>query len=164
MRRVEHYHDPNAPRPNSLVPAASAIVVEKNGHILLEHRVDNDLWALPGGTMEPGETIGQTVVREVLEETGLRVEPTGIVGVYSDPDHIIEYADGEVRQQFSICFRTKLLGGELRSDAESIEVRWVAPSELDGLTIHPSIRLRIDQFLHGRPRTVHRIATSAAMG
>ena len=49
--------------------------------------------------MDLGETIGQTAVREVREETGLDVKIDGIVGVYSDPRHIIEYSDGEVRQQ-----------------------------------------------------------------
>ncbi|MGH9121546.1 MAG: NUDIX domain-containing protein [Acidimicrobiales bacterium] len=150
-RRIEHYHDPEAPQPNSLVPAATAVVADEAGRILLERRVDNDLWALPGGVMEPGEMIAETAVREVREETGLEVEPTGLVGIYSDPNHIIEYADGEVRQQFSICFRTRLIGGQLRLDDESTELRWVEPSELDDLAIHPSIRLRIDHFLQNRP-------------
>lgn len=149
-RRVEHFHDPDAPRPNSLVPAATAIVTDDESRILLQRRSDNDLWALPGGAMDLGETIGQTVSREVFEETGLEVEPTGIVGVYSDPAHLIEYADGEIRQQFAICFRTRLLGGDLRTSDESTDLRWVAATDLDDLAIHPSIRIRIDHFLENR--------------
>ena len=146
MARVDYYDDPTAPTPNSVVPAAVGFVPDEQGHILLEHRVDNDLWALPGGTHDFGESIEQTVVREIKEETGLDVEVTGLVGIYSDPRHIIAYTDGEVRQQFTLSFRTRLLGGELQADSESHELRWVAQHDLDGLTIHPSMRLRIDHY------------------
>lgn len=147
MARIDYYRDPDAPRANSIVPAATAIVANQESEILLQHRVDNELWALPGGGMDVGETLGQTVVREVREETGLDVEPVGIVGIYSDPEHVIAYDDGEVRQEFSICFRTRLLGGDLSADSESTELRWVAPDALDALPMHPTMRLRIDHYL-----------------
>jgi ADP-ribose pyrophosphatase YjhB (NUDIX family) len=83
MTRIDYLNDPDAPAPNSIVPAASAVVTNDAGEILLQRRSDNDLWALPGGTMDLGERIADTVVREVREETGLDVEVTGIVGVYS---------------------------------------------------------------------------------
>jgi ADP-ribose pyrophosphatase YjhB (NUDIX family) len=152
VARIEHYHDPDAPKPNSLVPAASAVVTNERGEILMQRRVDNNFWALPGGTMDFGETIAQTAEREVREETGLDVRVDGIVGTFSDPRHIIEYSDGEVRQQFNICFHATLLGGELRSSSESKEVRWVAPEQLDNLEIHRTTRLRLEQFLQ-RPGT-----------
>ena len=95
--RVEYFDDPNAPRANSLVVAVTAVVINDLGELLLQRRTDNDLWGLPGGAMNLGESIGQAVVREVKEETCLDVEPTGVVGIYSDPGHIIAYADGEVR-------------------------------------------------------------------
>ena len=93
MGRVDYYHDPNAPRANSLVPGASAIVVNDEGKILLHRRSDNARWALPGGVMDIGESIAQTATREVQEETGLEVEPEYIVGVYSDPGHVFAYDD-----------------------------------------------------------------------
>ena len=65
-------------------------------------RTDNDLWAVPGGAQEVGETSTEAVVREVHEETGLEVEVTGLIGIYSDPRHVIAYDDGEVRQEFSL--------------------------------------------------------------
>ena len=101
MGRVDYYDDPKAPRANSLVPAASAIVTDDQGRILLHRRRDNEMWALPGGVMEIGESLGECAVREVREETGLTVEPVRIVGIYSDPKHVFEYDDGEVRQEFS---------------------------------------------------------------
>jgi ADP-ribose pyrophosphatase YjhB (NUDIX family) len=85
VRRIEHFNDPDAPTANRLVPAASAIVVDQAGRILLHRRTDNELWSIPGGGMEVGERIADTVVREVREETGLEVEPEAIVGIYSDP-------------------------------------------------------------------------------
>jgi len=147
MARTEHYDDPDAPKPNSLVPAASAVVTNERGEILMQRRVDNDFWALPGGTMDFGETIVQTAEREVQEETGLDVRVDGIIGTFSDPRHIIEYSDGEVRQQFNICFHAILVGGELRSSNESKEVRWIPRGELGGLEIHDTTRLRLEHFL-----------------
>ncbi len=154
MARTEHYDDPNAPKPNSLVPAASAVVTNERGEILMQRRVDNNYWALPGGTMDFGETIVETAEREVREETGLDVKVDGIIGTFSDPRHIIEYSDGEVRQQFNICFHASLIGGELRASKESTEVRWIPPDELEQLEIHRTTRLRLEQFLQ-HPETPH---------
>ena len=108
--RTDYYNDPNAPQPNSVVPSASAIVTDEQGRILLIKRRDNTLWALPGGGHDIGETIADTAVREVKEETGLDVEVTGLVGVYTNPQHVVAFSDGEVRQQFSLSFTTKVLG------------------------------------------------------
>ncbi|EGJ77282.1 putative MutT/NUDIX family protein [Streptomyces sp. Tu6071] len=47
MARTEYYDDPNAPKPNSMVVAASAVVTDDHGRILLQRSRDNDLWALP---------------------------------------------------------------------------------------------------------------------
>src|SRR5437868_14016311 len=76
--------------------------------------------------MDLVESVGQALVREVREETGLEVQPTGLVGIYSDPGHVIAYANGEVRQEFSICFTARIVGGEVSvADEESTEVRFV---------------------------------------
>ena len=154
MGRVDYYHDPNAPRANSLVPGASGIVVDHEGRILLHRRSDNARWALPGGVMDIGESIAQTATREVREETGLEVEPEYIVGVYSDPGHVFAYDDGEVRQQFSVCFACRIVGGRVSTSEESSEVAFFAPAEIDTLDMHESIRLRIRHYLERRPQAV----------
>jgi ADP-ribose pyrophosphatase YjhB (NUDIX family) len=150
VARIDYFNDPNAPKANNIVPSVTAIVPNHRGELLLVHKTDNDLWALPGGAMEIGESIADTVVREVKEETGIDVEVTGVVGIYTNPNHVMAYDDGEVRQQCSICFTTRMLGGQLTTSSETSEVLFVATERLDTLNIHPSMRLRIDHYLEHR--------------
>ena len=150
-RRVKYFDDPNAPRANALVVAVTTVVTNDQGELSLQKRTDNELWGLPGGAMNMGESVGEAVIREVKEETTLDVEPTGVVGIYSDPGHVIAYADGEVRQEFSICFAARVIGGQLAvGDQESTEVRFVKPSDVDPLPMERSTRLRIQHFLERR--------------
>lgn len=148
MARVDYFHDPAAPPANSIVVAVT-VFVRDDDRVLLIRRTDNGLWALPGGAQEIGESVGGAAVRETLEETGVHIEVTGLVGIYSDPHHVVAFSDGEVRQQFSICFRARHRSGRPTPSAESAEVTWVARPDLDELPIHPSMRLRIE---HGYER------------
>ncbi|MFE0603286.1 NUDIX domain-containing protein [Streptomyces sp. NPDC058892] len=150
MARTEYYDDPHAPAPNSMVVAASAVVTDDGGRILLQRRRDNDLWALPGGGMDLSESLPGSAVREVKEETGLDVEITGLVGTYTDPKHIIEYGDGEVRRQFNVCFTARMVGGTLAISDESTELRFVEPAGLESLPMHHTQRLRLRHFLEHR--------------
>ena len=156
MARVDYFDDPDAPKVNSVVPSVTAAVLNGEGHILLIHKVDNDLWALPGGGHDAGESITNTVVREVREETGLDIEVERLVGTYTDPRHVMAYDDGEVRQQFSLCFGACWVGGQPHEDgSETKGIRWVAPAGLDQLTIHPTMRRRIDHALDPTRQTPH---------
>jgi 8-oxo-dGTP pyrophosphatase MutT (NUDIX family) len=151
MARVDFWDDPNAPFPTSIVPSVTAVVV-RAAQLLLIHKVDNDRWALPGGGVDRGESAVHAACRETAEETGLDVRVAGLVGVYTDPRHVMRYDDGEVRQQFSICFRAEPIGGSLRPQpGETSEARWVPASDLPSLDIHPSMRMRIDDGLAWRP-------------
>ena len=150
MARIDYLDDPAAPRANSIVPAVSVVVPDSQGRILLIRRVDNDYWSIPGGGMEPGESVREAASREVKEETGIDCDITGLVGIFSNPRHVAAYDDGEVRQEFSICLTGRILGGAPRTSTESSEVKFVAVTELPGYQIHPSIRLRIDIYLEDR--------------
>lgn len=150
MARRDFYHAPDAPSANSIVVAVTAFIQDAAGRLLMIRRTDNDLYAVPGGVQEVGETIAQTVVREVREETGITVELTGLIGIYSDPAHVIAFSDGEVRQEFSLCFRARPIEGEPRTSSESKEVLWVEAVGLADLNIHPSIRLRIQHGFEHR--------------
>ncbi|TDD59333.1 NUDIX domain-containing protein [Kribbella antibiotica] len=147
--RTDFYNDPDAPTPNSLVVAASA-VVEESGKVLMVRRLDSGNWALPGGQMELGESLAACVRREVLEETGIAVEVTGIVGIYSDPNHVIQYSDGEVRQQFNVCLTARRTAGEARvGDSESTSVEYFFPAEIEKLSLHPTQQLRLRDYFTG---------------
>ncbi|MBP3079399.1 DNA mismatch repair protein MutT [Streptomyces sp. 604F] len=147
MARTEYYDDPNAPKPNSMVVAASAVVTDDHGRILLQRRRDNELWALPGGGMDLTDSLPGTAGREVKEETGLDVEITGLVGTYTDPKHFIAYTDGEIRRQFNVCFTARITGGRLEISDEST---LVPPEEIKQLPMHHTQRLRLQHFLEQR--------------
>ena len=147
MARRDYYDDPEAPVPNSIVPAVTVAVRDENGRLLLIQRSDNGLWAMPGGALEVGETVAHAAAREVLEETGIAVEINGVVGIYSDPKHVIAYDDGEVRQQFAICLSARPLKGTLQTSSETVKVRWVDAQDLDELPVHSTIMLRIRHAL-----------------
>jgi ADP-ribose pyrophosphatase YjhB (NUDIX family) len=147
-QRIDYYDSPEAPRANSLVPAVNVVVVNHAGAILLIRRTDNGNWALPGGGIDLGESVAQAAVRETFEESGIECVITGIVGIYSDPKHVIFYtSNGEARQEFSIVLTARLLGGQPTPSSESSEVRWVPESELPGYTMDRSMRIRINDFL-----------------
>ncbi|GAB3383823.1 NUDIX hydrolase [Amycolatopsis echigonensis] len=152
MARVDYYNDPNAPEANSIAVAVSAFIQDEEGRILMIRRTDNDLYAIPGGQLELGETLSQAAVREVREETGIECEISSVVGLYSNPHHVIAYDDGEVRQEFSICFRAIPVGGNPKPSNESKEVLWVHLADLNKLNIHPSIRIRIQHASEGTDR------------
>jgi 8-oxo-dGTP pyrophosphatase MutT (NUDIX family) len=151
-RRIDYLDDPDAPAPTTVVPSANVIVINDDGGILLIRRTDNGNLALPGGGMDLGESITETAVREVKEETGLDVEITGLVGIYTNPRHLIEYtSDGEVRQEFSIVFTATPVGGRPTTSSESSELVWCDPAEVDDVQMHPSMRQRIKHYREARP-------------
>jgi len=147
-KRIDYYDDPNAPKANSLVPSVNVVVVNDAGEILMIRRTDNDNWAVPGGAIELGESVAQAAVRETREESGIECEITGIVGIYSDPKHVLLYtSNGEVRQEFSIVLTARPLSGQPTPSSESSEVRWVPVSDVSEYTMDQSMRIRINDYL-----------------
>jgi ADP-ribose pyrophosphatase YjhB (NUDIX family) len=154
-RRIDYYDDPNAPRANSLVPSVNVVVENDNGEILMIRRTDNDNWAVPGGAIDLGESVSQAAVRETKEETGIDCEITGLVGIYSDPKHVIHYtSNDEVRQEFSILLTARPTGGTPTPSDESREVHWMEPTRLQSLQLDRSMRLRIGHYLESREKPV----------
>lgn len=69
--------------------------------------------------------------------------------LYSDPAHIVEYTDGEIRQEYEVTLIGRYVSGSPLINAEATDVRWVHPSQLDELDIHPTMRRQIDHYLTG---------------
>ena len=133
-------------------PAVSAFILRREG-VLLQKREDNGLWGLPGGGVEPGESVTEAIVREVREETGLEVEPVRLIGVYSSPAHhqIVTYPNGDVIHYVSSSFECRITGGEIACGPESLACEWFLPDRLPpGLM--PIARIRITDALSGNER------------
>jgi 8-oxo-dGTP pyrophosphatase MutT (NUDIX family) len=148
-RRTDYWDDPHAPAGTSRKPSASVVLRNHRGELLLLRRTDSGRWTIPTGGLKRNETLSACAVRECLEETGLTVELTGLVGVFSDPRHRIAYPDGEVRVPVNVCFHGYPVAGKLATDNESTEAAWVPPADLDDYDVHPSILRRISHALHG---------------
>lgn len=154
-RRIDYYDDPSAPKANSLVPSVNVVVVNDVGEMLLIRRSDNDNWAVPGGAVDLGESVAEAAIRETQEESGITCEITGLVGIYSDPKHVILYtSNGEVRQEFSIVLTARPVSGTPTPSDESTQVRWVPQSDVLGYTMDRSMRIRISDYLRGGPSPV----------
>jgi 8-oxo-dGTP pyrophosphatase MutT (NUDIX family) len=119
-----------------LRPGASAIIFDDaREKVLLTRRADNGRWCLPGGGMDPGESAEETCVREALEETGLHVAVTRLVGIYTSPNLVVEYADGNVFQPVAFSFEAKIIGGELQLSDETTEFGYFAVDALDSVDL-----------------------------
>jgi len=138
-----------------LLPVAYAAVRNGEGQVLLVRRVDDGNWELPGGQVDIGESASETVVREVAEEAGLAIKVTGVLGVYSDPGHVLAYPSGEIRQQFAVCFHAWAADRDIHPDLlETSAAGWFDPREARRLAMHPTMRLRLDHALT-EPERVH---------
>ena len=102
------------------LPMADGVVIGRKGLLLTKRSIPpgKGSWVLPGGRIEAGETAEQAVVREVLEETGLRTKITGLVGVYSEPRRDPRWPT------ISICFLLRPVGGKFRENDEVSEIRF----------------------------------------
>lgn len=102
---------------NRLIPLAysTVLVHDEKGRMLFQHRSDFDVWGLPGGIVEPGESPAACARREAQEETGLAVQPIRLTAVLSGPRHTILYPNGDQVQQVTFFFECTINSGSLRS-------------------------------------------------
>ena len=129
-------------------PGCSALIFDLTGKkILLTRRTDNNRWCLPGGRMDPGESIEETCVREVWEETGLHVKVVRLLGVYSSPHFIVKYADGNRWQVFSVSFLAEVTGGELGLSDETTGAGYFTLAEIEQMDVMDSHLTRIRDAL-----------------
>jgi len=124
--------------------ACSAVLFNPGrDRILLTRRTDNGEWCLPGGMVEPGETVAEGCVREVFEETGLQVRVVRLTGVYSDPNLLTVYPDGNRAAVVTLNFEVEALGGEAAVTDETTDIRYFLLEKAAGMPLFHNHNQRI---------------------
>lgn len=143
-------------RDGVLRPGASGLIFDAaRERILLTRREDNNRWCLPGGGMDPGESAAEACERELLEETGLEVRVTKLIGVYTTPDLLMEYPDGNRIQPVAFSFEAEITGGELGLSDEVTEFGWYTLAEIEGMDILEHHIPRIQDAVVNRPEAFY---------
>ncbi len=115
-----------------ILPGSSVIVVDDDDRVLLLKRADTHDWGLPGGLMEPGESFEETARREVLEETGLRLDELTLLGVFSGKEYYYRYPHGDEIFNVTAGFVARAPKAfEITVDhSEASTAEWFAPDAL----------------------------------
>lgn len=130
---------------------SATVFDEDRKKVLLTRRSDNGQWCLPGGAMEPGESVAEACERELWEETGLRGRVTRLIGVYSDPNRLIVYPDGNKVHIVALSFEAQVTGGELGLSDETTEFGYFTLEEAAKMDLINNHFQRIQDALLGQP-------------
>ncbi|MGB0908734.1 MAG: NUDIX domain-containing protein [Nitrospirales bacterium] len=116
------------------------IIRDIQNRILLERRSDCGWWGIPGGSLEVGESIRETAIREVKEETGLEIKIVRLVGVYSVPhERIVTYPDTKDGLQIiDVVVEGTVLSGQLTCSDESLDLQYFPIHQLPAELVPPS--------------------------
>lgn len=132
-RRKQEFDSPRAHLMNmkykNPIPTVDAII-EKNNKIVLIKRKNKpfkNMFALPGGFVEYGETVEQAAIREAEEETGLKIKIKDILGVYSNPKR------NPLKHTIAIVFIAEHIGGNLKAGTDTSEAKWFGLKEIENL-------------------------------
>lgn len=119
-------------------PGVAVIIMDDKNRVLLQKRSDVNLWGIPSGNVELGETIADAAIREVKEESNLDISILKLVGVYSEPSsQVFKYPNGRTIHFITTCFLAKVIGGELRcNSSESLDVGFFPITELPTGLLH----------------------------
>jgi ADP-ribose pyrophosphatase YjhB (NUDIX family) len=143
-----YFKSATAPTPNRAPIVGAAALIEQEGSLLLDYRLDPPGWALVAGRLEEHESLGETLCREVREETGLVVTSYELFGVFSHPSRVVQYADGNIYRVVTVAFTATVESfGPLRPSAESRELRFVARDELGALELVATHRPIVERYL-----------------
>lgn len=131
------------------VGCSAVIFDETREKVLLTQRADNGRWCVPGGGMEPGESAAEACEREVWEETGLKVRAKRLIGVYSNPDQLVIYPDGNKAFFVVLSFEAEILNGELGLSRETTDFGYFSLEEMESMPMHGQHKIRVEDALRG---------------
>ena len=132
----------------------SAAIFDEQGRVFLTRRVDNGQWCLPSGGMEPGESVTEACAREVWEETGLRVRVIRLVGVYSHPDQLTVYPDGNKFHIVALHFEAEVVSGEPGLSDETTDFGYFSMEEIQSMEFLGRHKERILDTLEKHPEAL----------
>jgi len=124
------------------------IILDEKGRVLLCHRRDYDLWNLPGGTVESGESPWDALLREIKEETCLEAKITNLSGVYSKPE----------KNEIVFSFVCEIVGGEIALTEEADRIKYFEISQIPKNTSPKQVE-RIKDYFADRNKTYYKVQT-----
>ena len=131
------------------VGCSAVIFDETRTKALLTQRTDNGRWCIPGGGLEPGESAAEACEREVWEETGLKVRAKRLIGVYSNPDQLVIYPDGNKAFFVVLNFEVEIIEGELGLSNETTAFGYFSLAEMETMPMHGQHKQRVEDALLG---------------
>jgi 8-oxo-dGTP pyrophosphatase MutT (NUDIX family) len=148
-------YGPQLGKQGKLRLGCSAVIFDnKREKVLLTQRADNGRWCLPGGAMESGESAAQACEREVWEETGLRTRATRLIGIYSNPDQLVIYPDGNQVFFVVLSFEAEVLGGKLGLSGETLAFGYFSLAEMESMPMHARHKERVEDALLNLPSAI----------
>jgi len=134
-----------------VLPSVTGLVRDKEDRILLVKHSDAGSWVAPGGSIDPDESPADAVVREVLEETNIWVEPVRILGVYGGPDFQVHYENGDRTSYVMTVFECRYYAGQLQPDGvETLECGYFSKDELELLNVSSWVRILLKSAFSGQ--------------
>jgi ADP-ribose pyrophosphatase YjhB (NUDIX family) len=142
-------------REGRLAIGCSAFIFdEKREKVLLLKRTDDKKWAVPGGTMEAGESMSEACAREVFEETGLKIKVVRLLSVYTSPHKLLVYSEGDRQQAVNLHFEAEVIGGTLKTNEEAAVFSFYSLKEIESLDMHGMDRMRVRDGFAGKTETI----------
>lgn len=119
-----------------LLPAVAAVIHDEAGRLLLQEKSSGEAWSLPAGAIEPGETPQEAITREVMEETGLAVTSTSILGVFGGREFRYVYPNGDQVEYVVTLFKCRVGDGSgAWTDSETKSIRYFTQNDMPPLAL-----------------------------